>query len=276
MALTDMECSTYLSGYICADGAESGGGGGYVPTPIGGGNGGGGGSPQAPKVVDVDPDARQCLKDIKAALEGLGMKNTATGSGLIANVLNKLNLSTGSDFKAVITEGVIAPKNIAATTWESDQNGNRITQIKFSEDYLNKSTDLKMAGTMMHEYVHAYFEWNLYLMKSGSKTYDANFEKTYKLLFDESGAQLNDPFGTLQHEQIAKSFVKEIATMLKSYAINQNIPLPADPLYFEKIGWGGLFNTLLYKYAPDGTIYTNSAEAGNNSTTITQTLKCKK
>lgn len=226
--------------------------------------------------VDVDPNVRQCLKDIKAALEALGMKNTSKSTGLIAGVLNKLNLSTGLDFNATITEGSINSKYIAETTWETNPNGNRITQIKFNETYLNRATDLKMAGTMMHEYIHAYFDWNLYLMKSGATTYDANFEKTYKLLFDESGVPLNDGFGANQHQQIATSFVKEIAAMLKIYAANQNIPLPADPLYFEKIGWGGLQYTSLYKYAPEGTTYANSAEAGNNSTTITQTIKCKK
>ncbi|KQN34544.1 hypothetical protein ASE92_13190 [Pedobacter sp. Leaf41] len=275
-----MECSTYFSGYICADGAESGGGGGYVPTPIGGGNEGGGGSPQAPKVVDVDPDARQCLKDIKAALEGLGMKNTATGSGLISSVLNKLNLGTGANFNAIITEETIAPGSIAETTLITNPNSwgtqGYVSKINFNSSYLNKASELATVRTMMHEYLHAYFDWNMYLIRSGQKGSDHEFETAYTLLFDESGAPLPDSYGNVaQHEQIAKTFTSEISSMLKNYAITHNIPTPADPLYFDKMAWGGLQKTSLHKFAPDGAIYTNSAEQGNGSYTITTALKCK-
>lgn len=232
--------------------------------------------PTPPRIVAVDPNARECLKNIKASLEALGMRNTANSAGLIAEVLNKLNLSKGENFNATITEGKIDIDKIAATTWGSDANGDRVTQIKFNETYLNKATDLKIAATMMHEYVHAYFDWNLYLMKSGVKTYDANFENRYKLLFDKSGEPINDGFGSFQHEQIAVSFVETIADMLKTYAENNNITFPADPLYFKKMAWGGLQYTSAYKFAPEGASYTNSAEVGNASTTITQTLNCKK
>lgn len=63
--------ATYLY-TICAGGRNGGGSG------SGGGSGGSKGGAVS-KQVDVDPNARQCLKDIKAALEALGMKNTGTG-----------------------------------------------------------------------------------------------------------------------------------------------------------------------------------------------------
>lgn len=50
------------------------------------------------------------------------MKNTGTGSGLIASILNKLNLSAGESFNAIITEGQTTPGYIAETTLITNPN----------------------------------------------------------------------------------------------------------------------------------------------------------
>ncbi|WP_316736331.1 hypothetical protein [Pedobacter aquatilis] len=229
--------------------------------------------------VDVDPDARECLKNIKAALESLGMKNTSKSAGLISNILNKLNLSTGSDFNAIITEGNLN-SGIASTTFITNPNSwgsqGYVSKINFNSSFLNTASELSTVRTMIHEYLHSYFDWNLYLIRSGQKNADPDFEKVYTLLFDEGGTPIPDAYGNAaQHEQIARSFTSEISGMLKQYAIIQNISMPADPLYFDKMAWGGLQYTSLYKFAPTGTTYTNSAEQGNSSATITTALKCK-
>jgi len=234
----------------------------------------------AEKKVEVDSNARQCLKDIKAALELLGMKNTRTSGSLIANVLNKLNLSTGSNFNAIITEGTLDSGYNAETRLIKNPNNSDLnsylSKIEFNSSYLDKATELKVAGTMMHEYIHAYFDWNLYLIRTGQRQADENFEKTYMVLFDKSGAPIPDRYGiSVQHEQIAISFTTEISSMLKDYAIANHIPLPADPEYFNKIAWAGLAKTSSYKFAPSGANYTISAESGTASATITQNLKCR-
>jgi len=231
--------------------------------------------------VYLDTNTRQCLKDIKTKLEMLGMKNSSMSTGLISKVLNSLNLSTGRNFNAIITEGLIMSGAIAETTFTNNLNSwgpsGYVSQIKFNETYLNKSTDLKIAATMMHEYIHAYFDWNIYLIRSGQVGSDENFEKNYVLLFDKSGTPLPDSYGNAaQHEQIATSFVSEMATMLRNYAVSQNIALPVDTEFFKKMAWGGLKGTSLYKFAPNGTEYTLAAESGNGSATITQILNCKK
>ncbi|WP_229676824.1 SprT-like domain-containing protein, partial [Pedobacter psychrotolerans] len=231
--------------------------------------------------VDIDPEARQCLKDIKAKLEVLGMKNTALSTGLISEVLNSLNLSKGSNFNAIINEAVLSKGIVAETTLITNPNSwgsqGYVSKITFNTSVLNTATDLKLVATMMHEYIHAYFDWNMYLIRTGQKNHDSDFEKNYKILFDESGDPLPDSFGnTAQHEQIAKSFVSNISAMLKSYAISESIPFPADPNYFEKMGWVGLQKTKAGTFAPNGTWYTTNAESGTSSPTITQTIKCKK
>lgn len=228
--------------------------------------------------VDVDPDARQCLKDIKAALEVLGMKNTSTSSGLIASVLNKLNLSTGETFNAIITEGSLPNNHLAETIWITNPEYKQelLNQIKFSSDRLNNLTDLAVAATMMHEYVHAYFDSNIRLMNEGKTGYDPNFVESYKLLFDRSGAPLSDQTGVHQHEQMANSFAASIGEMVKKYADLKGIIYPADPDYFKKMGWIGLTSTSAAKYAPAGTSYTLAAERGQEGTTpLSQSLKCK-
>lgn len=72
----------------------------------------------------------------------------------------------------------------------------------------------------------------------------------------------------------SKKYVSEISSLLRTYAESQNMSMPADQKYFEKMAWGGLQKTSLYKFAPEGTTYTISAERGN-SPTLTQTLNCK-
>jgi hypothetical protein len=247
----------------------TGGGGGTAP--------GTGASNVFTKKVDVDPNARQCLKDIKAALEALGMKNTSTESSLIAGVLNKLNLSNGEGFNGILTEGSTSKINYIAETTPPDYNNiaqNVVTEIKFNSTYLNKMTDLAVAGVMMHEYVHAYFSWNLYLMER-NKNVDPKFKETYDLLFTENGQINYSPEKDSQHEQIAKSFVGEISAMLKQYAISNQIALPTDSEYFNKMAWAGLEKTSLYKFAPAGTNTTLSAEQGLLGNKITQVIKCK-
>jgi hypothetical protein len=232
---------------------------------------------QCPREVYVDENVRQCLKDIKAALEALGMKNTSTSSELIASILNKLNLSTGENFNAIIVETTPSdPNNIAATLPPdyNDKTKSVATEIKFNPTYLNKLTDLAVAGVMMHEYIHAYFSWNLYLMER-NKQVDPKFKETYDLLFNDDGQINYSPEKDLQHEQMAKSFAGEISAMLKQYAISNQIPLPSDPEYFNKMAWAGLEKTSLYKFAPSGTNATLAAEQGLSGNKITQVIKCK-
>jgi len=227
--------------------------------------------------VDVDSNARQCLKDMKEALEALGMKNTSTNSGLIASVLNKLNLSAGESFNALITEKTPSQSSYIAETTAPDYNNitqSVVTEIRFNSAYLNKMTDLAAAGVMMHEYVHAYFNWNLYLMER-NKQIDPKFKETYDLLFNTDGQINYSPTEDWQHQQIAKSFTGEISAMLKQYAISNQIPLPADPEYFNKMAWAGLEKTSLYKFAPSGTNITLAAEQGIYGNKITQSIKCK-
>lgn len=280
-------CDYYITGvsYVTSctgpsglggEGGEYGGGGG------GGADGGVGNVPATISKVDVDPAARPCLGQIKSTLEALGLKtSTSDGTGLIASILNKLNLSTGPNFNAIIMEGTILPGALAATTLTTNPNPSwgtqgTVSQIKFSSEHLNKMTELKVAATMMHEYVHAYFDWNASLIRNGQGGYDPGFQEKYTLLFDKSGKPLPDDFkGNIQHEQMSKNFVKEIATMLKNYAMSQRIPMPADQEYFNKMAWGGLLGTPAGKFAPEGTEYTLSAEQGSSATTITSQTKCK-
>jgi len=268
--------STFL--YTECEGNAGGGGNG---SGGGGGTGGDGSNPSNPK-VDVDPAARPCLGQIKSTLEALGLKTSISdGTGLIASILNKLNLSTGSNFNAIITEGTILPGALATTTLTANLNPlwgtqGTVSQIKFSSEHLNKMTELKVAATMMHEYVHAYFDWNASLIRNGQAGYDPGFQEKYTLLFDKTGKPLPDDFkGNIQHEQMSRNFVREIAVMLRNYAVAQEIPMPADQEYFNKMAWGGLLGTAAGKFAPEGTEYTLSAEQGTSGTTITTQTKCK-
>lgn len=278
-----MNCTQYVVSRNYVNNCDLYGGGdsdgGYTPpAPTGGGTGES--NPTTPPKVDVDPNARPCLGDTKAMLESLGLKPTPS-TGIISNILTKLNLSTGSTFNAILTEGKIE-NALAATTLTTNPNttwGTKgiVSEIKFSSDYLNKMTDMKVAATMIHEYIHAYFDWNAYLIRNGLVGADDNFQQTYAFLFDKkTGTPLpDDNRGATQHRQMAESFTAEIASMLKNYAIAKKIPMPADLKYFEKMAWGGLLGTEAGKLAPEGTQYTLSAEQGSSAATITQSLNCK-
>lgn len=231
------------------------------------------------KQVDVDPNARPCLAAIKAKLEALGLKNTSKEAGLIADVLNKLNLSIGSNFNAIINEKAISTNFVAQTIEITNPNSTwgtqgLVSEISFNSTYLDKMTDLAVAATMMHEYVHAYFEWNFHLMERGQVGYDVNFVNTYKLLFDKNGNPDNTP--NAHHEQMAVSFAGSISAMLKQYADSKGIAYPADPDYFKKMGWSGLTDTNAGKYAPAGATYTIASETGQGGVYLSKSLNCTK
>lgn len=134
-------------------------------------------------------------------------------------------------FKWQIREGSLGP-NKAATT-SADNNGNYTT---FNTDYLPNSTNMSVARTMLHEAAHAYLN---YLRPTVNKTYPE--------LFQDYVAGMNA--NAAQHQEIARSFINDIASALKVYGTGLGIQ--AYDTYYMDIAWGGLQGTTFFNALPE-------------------------
>lgn len=87
---------------------------------------------------------------------------------------------------------------------------------------------------MMHESVHAYLNAYFY--------YDAAAaNKDYAQLVEDWITAKNPNFNDIQHDEMVRSFMNNIATSLKEFGLSRGYSL-SDQFYSD-MAWGGLTNT---------------------------------
>lgn len=158
-------------------------------------------------------------------------------------------------FKWSITTGT-TPAGKAAIT-NADPTGKITTTI--SNIYLSEATNISVARTMLHEAAHAFLVYKF--------TSQAT-QKEYPQLYQDyilAGAVT----ATAQHQEIARSFVNDIASILKVYG--QGLGLQAYDTYYMDLAWGGLFGTTFFNALPtadkERITAINQAEATGESVT---------
>ena len=142
-----------------------------------------------------------------------------------------------------IKEANLAGANATTYTGIREVNGEKIISVALDRNYLSKATDLSIARTIIHESIHAMFLYGMSLALDDSQAFrDAN-----QVLYNPNGTS-----GTTQqaqHEQMALTYVDEIADILSSYAQRNNISTPNTTRrsYVEYLAYGGLTGTQGWK-----------------------------
>ncbi|GAB3917973.1 hypothetical protein [Mucilaginibacter boryungensis] len=119
---------------------------------------------------------------------------------------------------------------------------------ELQSSYTSTATQLSVARTIMHETIHAYFQYGLANFQNDPNF--ANFQTINDVLFDTNGNPQNDQ-NLAQHNAMALDYVSGITSMLVIYANMNNITSP-DPNrtiqeYCSDLAWAGLFGTNAYK-----------------------------
>lgn len=145
--------------------------------------------------------------------------------GKIGEIISKFS-SAAENWNWKIQEGELG-ENHNGTTELFTQGA--VTILNSSR--LLKATNLAVARTIIHELVHSYLA--VYFR------YDAvNAGRDYPRLVKAWQMDKNPDYNELQHDEIERSFVGDIASALKEYGENSGLKI--DDIVYQDLAWGGL------------------------------------
>lgn len=191
---------------------------------------------------NLDP----CAKSLLNKLKNLSQSD-------ISFILNKLGVNSTYTLN-IITDYPADPNALASTNWNTNASGNIIPynyNIKIRPDYTSLGTDLAIAGTILHEIIHAYF---LSLIDDCTQTSNCTLLQNFPDLWNFYVANQNNGVytnGISQHNQLAQSYVNALGASLQEFITS--IPLSAnqtpEQVYLD-IAWYGLEGTIPYNALP--------------------------
>lgn len=167
------------------------------------------------KVELADKNLRKILADV--------MK---INNGKIGEILGRF-LNNTSHWIWIIDEGYL-PENVNAMTQLTAQGA--ITSLDY--DKFENATDLSVARTLIHEIVHAYL--TVYFMYE-----PGNAIKDYPVIVNAWGTSKNPDYNKIQHDEIERSFIDEIASALDEYSEIVGLH-NVDQYVYTDLAWGGL------------------------------------
>lgn len=197
-------------------------------------------------VSQLDPCGNSVVNRIKA----LSQSNLATIISRFGNTnsIYTLNINSATP---------INPLALAATTWTVDAQGNDIPynyNIDIHPNETAASSDLAIAGTLMHEILHAYF---LSLIDDCQETGNCSTLGTFPDLWDYYfSTQNNGVFvnNASQHQTLALNFVNIMAAALQEFdtsvASPSGIPYTNINQVYIDVAWYGLKGTIPYNNLP--------------------------
>jgi hypothetical protein len=165
----------------------------------------------------------QCLIDVLNLLKALN-------NGKIAQIIQQFSGEL-PNWNWRLQEGTVNGSAVASTQWPPVSG---VVTTTFDYNKLDEATELSLARTMMHEAVHAYL--NSYFAND-----PAAANKAYPELVDDWVTAKNPNFNTIQHNEMVRSFVEDIANSLKEFGISRNYNLSDQ--FYNDLAWGGLTET---------------------------------
>lgn len=209
------------------------------------------------KIVTSANDITAYLGGIKDDLVHESLKQilagiTALKAGKIGAIIN-IFLTNTTNWNWVITEGYL-PEDVNGQTQLT--SGVAVTTLDYSK--LKNATNLSVARTMIHEMIHAYL--TLYFQYN---TINAN--KEYPEIVTAWQASKTPDYNKIQHIEIEKNFVEDIAESLNEFGQNAGLISITESVYHD-LAWGGLdfeSNVLLTKAEKQRIQYRLSAEQLN-------------
>jgi len=155
------------------------------------------------------------LKEI--SLDVLNLKK-----GKVGEILDKSSI-----WNWTIKEADLPDNMNAITTFK-----NGVVTTRLNRESLGKATRLSVARTIIHELIHAYLSLH-FQYESGSAT--VNYPGMMKAWVASTNPDLNQ----VQHDEIKRSFITEIAGALMEYDQVSGSKPGDDSVYFD-LSWGGL------------------------------------
>lgn len=185
---------------------------------------------QTKKINDEIKDAKlkPCLKIILDNLK----KTTASPGNMVVNFTG--DWSTGYNW--TVESGSI--KGPAAGNTSSSFNMVSGTTTVFDSQKYPDVTELSWARTILHESIHAYLV--TYFRLDGI---NANIK--YSEMIRDWSNKINPDLNEIQHNEIARSFVKSIGDALEVYGISQGYNLSKE--FYQDMAWAGLQDTKAFK-----------------------------
>jgi hypothetical protein len=145
--------------------------------------------------------------------------------GKIGKIIEKLESHT-PDWSWVVREGSL-PENINGQTKLTSKGALSILDY----NQLENATNLSIARTIIHEMVHVYL--TLYYRYDQIKAI-----KDFPEIYNTWQIKKHADYNQIQHDEIEKTFVNDIASALKEYGDNTN--MDANDIIYNDLAWGGL------------------------------------
>ena len=145
--------------------------------------------------------------------------------GKISDILYGFSIDV-KNWNWILEEGLL-PENTNAITRYTDEGA--VTTFDYNK--LAKASNISVARTIIHELVHAYL---LLSFKYNSLNAQELFPGIVKAWNNETNPDYNE----IQHQEMALSFVDDIAFALKE--VNERQGVVADNSIYLDLAWGGL------------------------------------
>ena len=145
--------------------------------------------------------------------------------GRISDILSGFS-SDKQNWNWILEEGSLPEYTNASTRFTAQ---GAVTTLDYNK--LVKATSISVARTIIHEMVHAYlllsFQYN-----------SLNAKKLFPGIVTAWNNQTNPDFNEIQHQEMALSFVDDIAFALQE--VNERQGVVADNSIYLDLAWGGL------------------------------------
>ncbi len=148
----------------------------------------------------------------------------ALQTGKVGAIVDQFD--TSKNWNWILEEGSL-PENTNALTQLSTKGAYTIIDM----EKLKYATELSLARTIIHEMVHAHL-----LLSFIYNNVNASLE--YPGIVREWAATPTPDYNTIQHQEMAESFVNDIALALKKYNYYEN--RFSDNSVYIDLAWGGL------------------------------------
>jgi hypothetical protein len=145
--------------------------------------------------------------------------------GKIGKIIAKLE-SHSPNWSWIVRDGSL-PENVNGRTKLISQGAMTILDC----DQLKNATNLSIARTIIHEMVHVYL--SLYFRYEQTEAI-----RDYPLMYSSWQLKKYADYNQIQHDEIEKTFLIDIASALKEYGEKTNVD--ANDNTYNDLAWGGL------------------------------------
>ncbi len=177
---------------------------------------------------------KECMKKIVDSLK----KST---KGNVAAIIQQFAGETPG-YNWTLKDGTLSSSWNAETSGKYNRTTGTVTTI-FDSKKFAASSDLSVARTVLHEFVHAYLLAYFFTNQMVAR-------ETYSEYYEEYIKHKNRSANTLQHNEIARNFVGYIGEALREYGDRMGYTFASQAekeQYYNDLAWGGLTDTAAFR-----------------------------